>query len=58
MMACPEGTNENKFVSINHKLGLLNYNSRLPLVFYVPNDLTVKYRVWQPEAKILQASAE
>ncbi|OTQ49569.1 serine protease inhibitor ecotin [Gilliamella apis] len=58
MMACPEGANENKFVSINHKLGLLNYNSRLPLVFYVPNDLTVKYRVWQPDAKILQASAE
>ncbi len=58
MMACPEGTNENKFVTINHNLGLLNYNSRLPLVFYVPKDVTVKYRIWQPEAKTLQANAE
>ncbi|MCX8650012.1 serine protease inhibitor ecotin [Gilliamella sp. B2776] len=58
LMACPEGTNKNQFVTMNHNLGLLDYNSRLPIVFYVPSDLTVKYRVWQPGSKLLQASAE
>jgi ecotin len=58
MMACPEGTNKNQFVTINHNLGLLNYNSRLPLVFYVPNDVTVKYRIWQPNSNVLQAISE
>ena len=58
LMACPKGTNKNQFVTINHNLGLFSYNSQLPLVFYVPNDLQVKYRVWQPNAKIMQASAE
>ncbi|OCG21723.1 serine protease inhibitor ecotin [Gilliamella sp. App4-10] len=58
LMACPEGKNKNQFVTINHNLGLFNYNSSLPLVFYVPNDLQVKYRVWQPKSKIMQAIAE
>ncbi|WP_085247879.1 serine protease inhibitor ecotin [Gilliamella mensalis] len=58
LMACPEGSSKNRFVTINHNLGLFNYNSSMPLVFYVPNDLQVKYRVWQPNTKIMQASVE
>lgn len=58
LMACPEGTTKKAFVTIYHNLGLLNYNSQLPIVFYVPNDLNVKYRVWQPKEKIMQADAE
>ncbi len=58
LMACPESANKNQFVTIGNNIGTLNYNSRLPIVFYVPNDLTVKYRVWQADAKILQATAE
>ncbi|QYN42266.1 serine protease inhibitor ecotin [Gilliamella sp. ESL0443] len=58
MMACPESANKNQFVTIRHNLGLLNYNSQLPLVFYVPNDVTVRYRIWQPDSKVLQATAE
>ncbi len=58
MMACPDSASKNQFVTINHNLGLLNYNSQLPLVFYVPNDVTVKYRIWQPDLKVLQANAE
>lgn len=58
LMACPKGTNKNQFVTINHNLGLLDYNSRLPIVFYVPSDLTVKYRIWQPSSKLMQVTAE
>ncbi len=58
LMACPANVTKNKFVTINHNLGWLDYNSQLPIVFYVPNDLNVKYRVWQPKAKIMQANAE
>ncbi|OCG15067.1 hypothetical protein A9G28_00560 [Gilliamella sp. Fer1-1] len=58
LMACPEGSNKNQFVTLSHNLGLFNYNSSVPLVFYVPNDLQVKYRVWQPKDKILEANAE
>jgi|UPI00068F57F6 ecotin len=56
LMACPVSTNKNQFVTAN--LSWLDYNSRLPIVLYVPNDLQVKYRIWQPNAKILQANAE
>lgn len=58
LMACPDTSTKTEFVTINHNLGWLNYNSSLPIVFYVPNDLTVKYRVWQPNAKVSQANVE
>lgn len=58
LKACPDTSTKTEFVTINHNLGWLNYNSSLPIVFYVPKDLTIKYRVWQPNAKILQANAE
>lgn len=58
LMACPTDATKNEFVTINHNLGWLDYNSQLPIVFYVPNDLSVKYRIWQPKAKILQANVE
>jgi len=28
------------------------YNSRLPIVVYVPQGVDVKYRVWQADAKL------
>ncbi|MCX8574602.1 MULTISPECIES: serine protease inhibitor ecotin [unclassified Gilliamella] len=58
MMACPAGSNKNQFVTLHHNLGWLDYNSRLPIVIYAPNDFQIKYRVWQPDAKILPAKAE
>lgn len=58
LMACPQSANHNQFVTMYHNIGLLSYNSRLPIVFYVPSDLTVKYRVWQPNSKPLQATTE
>lgn len=47
MMACPLGVEEKmEFVTINNNLGLIDYNSRLPIVVYTPKDVQVKYRIW------------
>lgn len=43
MMACP-GAKENKFVS--GKTLMVRYNSRLPLVVYLPKDMDLKYKLW------------
>lgn len=58
LMACPDNATQKQFVTIHHNLGLLDYNSRLPIVFYVPSELTVQYRIWQPHTKTSQANAE
>ena len=47
MMACPEGLKpKQEFVHIQGEGFLQRYNSRLPVVVYVPADLDVRYRVW------------
>lgn len=47
LMACPPDYKEKmEFVTINNDLGLIHYNSRLPIVVYTPQDVQVKYRVW------------
>lgn len=56
MMACPENTKTQKFVTAY--LGdnsLLRYNSKLPIVVYTPENIDVKYRVWKAEEKIENA---
>lgn len=50
LMACPPNyENQKKFVRIDSDLGLLPYNSRLPIVIYVPKGIQVKYQVWHAE---------
>lgn len=56
MMACPDGKKEKKFVTAY--LGdnsLLRYNSKLPIVVYTPENVEVKYRVWQAGENVGQA---
>lgn len=43
MMACP-GPKENKFVSGQPLM--VRYNSRLPIVVYLPQGMELKYRIW------------
>lgn len=45
LMACPEQKMQPAFVSVVNE-NLLRYNSRMPVVVYVPQDFEVKYRVW------------
>ncbi|GAA4503391.1 serine protease inhibitor ecotin [Pseudaeromonas paramecii] len=47
MMACPDKTKHEAMVPVMGQGYLLDYNSRLPLVIYVPADLSVSYRLWQ-----------
>lgn len=47
MMAPPEGVPKvDKFVQIRDNLGLIRYNSKLPVVVVVPKGFEVRYRVW------------
>ena len=50
MMACPPGQKaQDAFVRVRTDQGLLRYNSKLPVVVYVPNDFEVHYRIWTVE---------
>lgn len=59
MMACPDHTKKQAFVTVN--LGddaLQRYNSKLPLVVYAPKDAQVKYRIWKAEEKVQDAQPQ
>lgn len=45
LMACPGYKKKNKFVHMSKPL-LLDYNSKLPIVVYVPAGLEVRYKIW------------
>ena len=49
----PDAPMVERFVSLGGDPYLVRYNSRLPLVVYVPNGVAVRYRIWHadPEAK-------
>lgn len=38
-----------RFISLGGEPALLRYNSKLPIVVYVPADVTVRYRVWRAD---------
>lgn len=44
-MACPPDSETNKFVAIND-ISTIRYNSQLPAVFYVPNGVSLRYKIW------------
>ena len=55
MMACP-GPKVEKFISLYAPEKLIRrYNSRSPLVVYVPNDYTLKYRFWSASEDLQDA---
>ena len=55
MMACREPKTE-KFISIYMgKETLRRYNSRLPIVTYIPKGYEVRYRIWSAEEKVQEA---
>ncbi|WP_415327804.1 serine protease inhibitor ecotin [Chryseobacterium sp. MMS23-Vi53] len=47
LMACPDQKLTKKFVSLQPET--VRYNSKLPLVFYVPKDMEVRYRILRPD---------
>ena len=47
-MACPPGEEKTeKFVTVRGEGFLLRYNSKLPVVVYVPEGFEVRYRIWK-----------
>ncbi|HMO65578.1 MAG TPA: ecotin family protein [Verrucomicrobiota bacterium] len=56
LMAPPPGAKPvERFVTLGGEPHLLRYNSRLPLVVYVPEGVEVRYRVWRADAKTVVA---
>lgn len=47
-----------RFIGLGGEPKLLRYNSRLPLVVYVPAGAEVRYRLWRAEADIRQAKPD
>jgi ecotin len=54
-MACPDATRKQEFVETSGQGYLLRYNSKLPVVVYVPHGYEVRYRLWQASEQILPA---
>jgi ecotin len=58
LMACPGGQSKQDFVPVVGDGFLLRYNSKLPIVLYVPKDIEVRYRIWSASDKVEKAAQE
>ncbi|HAT1571934.1 MAG: serine protease inhibitor ecotin [Kluyvera cryocrescens] len=56
MMACPDKKKTKQFVTASlGDDGMLRYNSKLPIVVYTPENVDVKYRVWEAQETVQNA---
>ena len=55
MAVSPNALKVERFITLAGEPQLLRYNSRLPLVLYVPEGVEVRYRIWRadPEVKFV-----
>lgn len=51
MAVDPNAPKVDRFVPIGGEPYLIRYNSRLPVVVYVPEGVAVRYRIWSAEPK-------
>ncbi len=59
MMACPAGeVKTDAFVQVRGEGFLRRYNSKLPVVVYVPDGFEVRYRIWSADEEVRLASPE
>lgn len=59
MMACPPGEEKTEaFVQVRGDGSLQRYNSKLPVVVYVPDGFEVRYRIWSAGKEIGRAAPE
>ena len=58
MAVDPSAPKVERFITLGGEPQLLRYNSRLPLVVYVPNGVEVRYRIWRGEQKMEAADEE
>lgn len=55
MAVDPNAPQVERFISLGGEARLLRYNSRLPLVVYVPAGVEVRYRLWRAESNAARA---
>ena len=55
MAVDPDAPKVERFVAAGGEPQLLRYNSRLPLVIYVPEGVEVRYRIWRAGADLKKA---
>ncbi|RON02614.1 serine protease inhibitor ecotin [Pseudomonas brassicacearum] len=58
LMACPDGKSKQDFVPVVGDGFRLRYNSKLPIVVYVPKNVEVRYRIWSASNKVEKARQE
>ncbi|MGN8248134.1 serine protease inhibitor ecotin [Pseudomonas sp. SMV7] len=58
LMACPDGKHTEAFVPVVGEGFMLRYNSKLPVVVYVPKDVEVRYRIWSAAQDVQKAKVE
>ena len=58
LMACPDGKSRQEFVPVVGDGFMLRYNSKLPIVLYVPKEVEVRYRIWSASSKVEKAVQE
>ncbi|MGH8464774.1 MAG: serine protease inhibitor ecotin [Pseudomonas sp.] len=58
LMACPQNTKQEAFVPVVGDGFLLRYNSKLPVVVYVPEGVQVRYRIWSASTDVKTATVE
>ncbi|WP_250460518.1 ecotin family protein [Microbulbifer litoralis] len=55
LKACPDSSKTRRFVRVRGEGLMLPYNSRLPLVVYVPEGWQLKYRIWRADKTLSDA---
>lgn len=59
MMACPpDEPKQMQFVTANFENALVRYNSKLPIVVYLPEGFELRYRIWAASDEALRSSVE
>ena len=51
MAVDPNAPKEDRFIALGGEPYLVRYNSRLPVVVYVPEGAEARYRIWSAEAE-------
>jgi len=54
MAADPKVPKEFRFITLGGDPYIINYNSQLPVVVYVPEGVEVRYRIWTASANVMK----
>ena len=52
----PDAPKVERFITLGGETYLIRYNSRLPVVVYVPQGVEVRYRIWRTEPEMMGMS--